>query len=158
MSKLSTRRNTNRIPQHNYSIPGQYFVTICTNNRECIFGDIKENEMFLNQCGEIVNDLWLKIPKHFENIELDTYVIMPNHMHCIINIPNIVGAIHESPDNECKLSDNKYKIPDNKIQKYNKIINHTDNSIRAIRELPLQNNRRNMGLSKIIGYIKRKRV
>ncbi len=139
---MPTRRNSNRVPQHDYSTPGHYFVTILTNNRDEILGIIKDDRIILNKCGEIVNACILNISTKYPNVELDLFVIMPNHVHAIINI---VGAIHESPDNKSSI---------NNISKYNDKIKHIDNSIRAIHELPLQYNRRIMTLSKIIGYLK----
>ena len=83
-----------RLPGHDYSSPGAYFITICTHNRQYLFGEIVNNEMILNEYGEIANKYWYEIPKHYTNTQLDEYVIMPNHIHGIIFI---VGAIHELP-------------------------------------------------------------
>ncbi|MCP4651931.1 MAG: transposase [Candidatus Omnitrophica bacterium] len=153
MPKPITRRNTNRIPKHNYSTPGQYFVTILTCNRKNVFGVIENNLMLFNEFGFVADEIWRQIPARFPESELDKYIIMPNHIHGIINI---VGAIHESPDDK---SNNKYRSFTNKIPKNNNKINHNDNSIRAIQtraihESPLQHKRRNMTLSKTIGYFK----
>ncbi len=63
-----------------------YFVTICAKNRKEYFGEIKNEEMVSNVYGEIAEKLWLKIPKHFEDVELDEHIIMPNHVHGIIII------------------------------------------------------------------------
>ncbi|MCQ9206260.1 MAG: transposase [Omnitrophica bacterium] len=96
MPKHYTRRNTNRIPQHDYSKPGQYFVTICIQNRTEIFGAIKNNQMKLNDAGQMVNFWWQEMFKKYNNISIDEYTIMPNHVHGIINI---VGAGSPRPDN-----------------------------------------------------------
>jgi len=82
------RRKPNRLKNFDYSSSGWYFVTICTQNRECIFGNIINNNMILNKYGEIVNRYWLKLPKHFNNVELDEFIVMPNHVHGIIIIRN----------------------------------------------------------------------
>lgn len=58
MTKSYTRRNTNRIPQHDYSIPGQYFVTICTNEKKEQFGLINDNGMVLNEIGNMIDFWW----------------------------------------------------------------------------------------------------
>ena len=55
MSELPTRRNTNRIPQHDYSKPGHYSITICTVNRKQLFGTIENNLMTLNEIGKLIN-------------------------------------------------------------------------------------------------------
>ncbi|HBD05055.1 TPA: transposase, partial [Candidatus Uhrbacteria bacterium] len=65
-----------------------YFVTICTNNRECWFGDVVKEKMQLSPLGRIVNDYWLQIPKQFDNAVLDGFIVMPNHIHGIIVINN----------------------------------------------------------------------
>jgi putative transposase len=65
---------------------GAYFVTICTRDRACLFGEIANGEMRLNDAGEIARRCWEDIPHHFPFVELDAFVIMPNHMHGIIVI------------------------------------------------------------------------
>jgi len=67
---------------------GFYFVTICAKNRKEYFGEIKNEEMVLNDCGEIANQLWLEIPNHFEDVKLDEHIIMPNHVHGIVILDN----------------------------------------------------------------------
>ncbi len=96
MPKFPTRRNTNRIPQHNYSMPGYYFVTICVENRQQIFGTVENDKMILNDVGNMINSEWYEIFKKYKNLSPDEYVIMPNHIHGIINI---VGAGSPRPDN-----------------------------------------------------------
>jgi REP element-mobilizing transposase RayT len=68
MPKFHTRRNTRRIPQHDYSRPGQYFITICTYNRKELFGNIDNNRMILNKSGIIINKIWNDIPDHYSGI------------------------------------------------------------------------------------------
>jgi len=82
-------RKQNRLNGFNYSSNGYYFVTICTKDREEYFGNIINSGMVLNKYGEIVKQCWLEIQKHFPNIELDEFQIMPNHVHMIIIINNI---------------------------------------------------------------------
>lgn len=91
-------RRSIRLKGNDYSQPGAYFITICTKNRECLFGEIKNGEMVLNNKGKIVTQCWLEIPSNYLNVELDKFVVMPNHIHGIIIITeNNVGAIHELP-------------------------------------------------------------
>jgi putative transposase len=76
-------------------LSGAYFITICTNERENMFGEIISDKMILNEYGKIANSCWIEIPEHFPDVELDEYVIMPNHIHGIILISNdnhVVGA------------------------------------------------------------------
>jgi REP element-mobilizing transposase RayT len=97
------RRKQIRLKNFDYSDAGWYFVTICTQNRECLFGNIINNQMNLNKLGKIVNQFWTRIQKHFYNVELDDYQIMPNHIHGIIVIRNFsVGAGFPRPVNKLR--------------------------------------------------------
>jgi len=94
------RRRSIRLKDYDYSQPGSYFVTLCTHGHECLFGDITDGEMVLNNVGEIVEKCLIEIPGYYQNVELDKWTIMPNHVHAIIVIypdNNIVGARHASP-------------------------------------------------------------
>ncbi len=75
-----------RLPGYDYSRPGFYFITICTKDREEFFGEIINNEMVLSKIGEIVQFYWLELVESFENINLDEFIIMPNHVHMVIEI------------------------------------------------------------------------
>jgi len=78
------RRRSIRLKGYDYSSEGAYFVTIVVQGRECLFGEIIDGEMHLNEYGEIVQTWWDEIPIHFPNVELGAFVIMPNHVHGII--------------------------------------------------------------------------
>jgi len=104
------KRKPIRLKNYDYSKAGCYFVTICTNDRKYIFGNIENDEMILNQCGKIVKNIWLEIPKHFQNIELDTYIVMPNHIHGVIIIKNPVGDGPARPVNKSKTTNNLSNI------------------------------------------------
>ena len=79
-------RRSIRLPGYDYSSPGAYFITIDTHDRMHIFGKIVNGEMRLNEWGQIAHDEWLKTPAIRPEIQLDEFVIMPNHMHGIIFI------------------------------------------------------------------------
>jgi len=81
-----------RLKDYDYSQAGVYFITICTHNRECIFGDVVDGEMRLNEFGQVVKTEWLKTAKIRDNVELDEFNVMPNHLHGIIMIIDVVGA------------------------------------------------------------------
>jgi REP element-mobilizing transposase RayT len=85
MSHDLPNRHTIRLPGYDYSQSGIYFVTICTQNRECILGDIVDGKMILNETGQILTPIWESLPKRF-SIVLDEFQIMPNHVHMIIQI------------------------------------------------------------------------
>ena len=73
---------------YNYSRAGAYFLTICVLDRECLLGNCVGEEIILSQIAETAKRCWINIPEHFENIILDEFVIMPNHIHGIISIRN----------------------------------------------------------------------
>lgn len=91
-------RRSIRLKEFDYSQPGWYYVTICTQNKKCLFGAILKSKMVLNEYGKIVEEEWLKTKEIRKNIDLDYYCVMPNHLHGIIIIENkIVGANSNSP-------------------------------------------------------------
>lgn len=77
-------RRSIRLKGYDYSSPGAYFITICTHQRQCLFGDIVDGEMRLNPLGQLVNACWQRLPFHFPNLTLDAFVVMPNHIHGIL--------------------------------------------------------------------------
>ncbi len=77
-------RQSVRLQGYNYSQPGMYFVTICTNERELLFGEIMEGKMMVNQTGRIVEEEWLKTPDIRPFVALDEFVVMPNHLHGVL--------------------------------------------------------------------------
>ena len=84
------RRRSIRLHGYDYSRAGAYFVTVCTQNRVCLFGDVVDGSMRLSDAGRIIQTIWDDLPNYYLNIELDEFVIMPNHVHGIIVIA--VGA------------------------------------------------------------------
>ncbi len=94
----SSGRKVLRLREYDYSQPGAYFITICTQNRMELFGSIEQGEMQLNERGRVVQECWQNLVNHYDEIELDAFVIMPDHVHGIIIIKTVaVGAIHELP-------------------------------------------------------------
>ena len=83
-----------RLKNWDYAWNAPYFVTICTKNRECHFGEIIKGKMNLSEIGMIVDKYWKMIPEHFSFVMLDEYVIMPNHMHGIIIINKTYKVIY----------------------------------------------------------------
>ncbi|HRS90694.1 MAG TPA: hypothetical protein P5028_01435 [Candidatus Marinimicrobia bacterium] len=90
-------RRSIRLQGYDYSQQGAYFITVCTQNRECLFGEILNGEMRLNEFGKMARQCWFEIPNHFPHVQLDEYIIMPNHIHGIIVLNDIVGAKNFSP-------------------------------------------------------------
>jgi len=79
-------RKSIRLSGYDYSQAGAYFVTIVAYQRECLFGEIIDGEMNLNDFGKIADECWRSIPDHFPFVELGAHIIMPNHMHGVIVI------------------------------------------------------------------------
>ncbi len=89
-------RQSLRLSNYDYSQPGYYFVTICTKGMSCWLGAIKNNAVELSSIGKAAQECWLNIPRHFPHVELDEYIVMPNHVHGIIII-NPVGVQNINP-------------------------------------------------------------
>jgi len=81
-------RKSIRFKYYDYSKLGMYFVTICSQNRECLFGNINDGNMILNDAGQMIQIVWNELHQHYLNIDTDYFQIMPNHIHGII----IVGV------------------------------------------------------------------
>ena len=111
-------RRSIRLQGYDYSHAGLYFVTICTHNRECLFGEIavvvgvenfqplrpqsqpkSQPQLVLNDAGIIANECWLEIPNHFPNAILHEHIVMPNHVHGIIELLNNVGVENVGVEN-----------------------------------------------------------
>ena len=101
-------RRSIRFKGYDYTQAGLYFITICCQNRACLFGEIENGKMMLNDAGAIANDCWLNIPNHFPNAILHEYVIMPNHVHGIIEL---VGANNHSPESNQHSPESKLHSP-----------------------------------------------
>jgi REP element-mobilizing transposase RayT len=91
---LRHHRKSIRLKGWDYSRPGAYFVTLCVQDRECLFGKIISGRMVLNAAGKMVEKWHLELANKFTTIKIDEYVVMPNHFHSIIIIvpPHTVGA------------------------------------------------------------------
>src|ERR1043165_7248516 len=91
--QLQARRRSPRLREYDYAQPGAYFVTIVTQNRSSLFGDITEGTIQLNVVGELIKFWWKELKNRFPVIETDEFVIMPNHLHGIIIVVDpTVGA------------------------------------------------------------------
>jgi REP element-mobilizing transposase RayT len=82
-------RRSVRLKGYDYSEPGAYFVTIVTFQRACILGEVVDGEMRLNQLGQIVAQTWDWLSKQFAYVEVDHYIVMPNHFHGVLQIIEI---------------------------------------------------------------------
>jgi REP element-mobilizing transposase RayT len=80
------RIESTRLRHWDYGSPGWYFVTICTQNRECLFGEIVQGQVKLSPAGTVVQAELRNVPSHYSNVIIDASVVMPNHLHAIIVI------------------------------------------------------------------------
>lgn len=77
-------RRSIRLKGFDYTQPGAYFVTICTQDRACLFGEVVDGEMRLNEAGRMIQSVWREIPAFYADVDTDEFVVMPNHIHGII--------------------------------------------------------------------------
>ena len=77
-------RHSIRLKDYDYTRAGLYFVTICAQNRECLFGNAEADQIQLNDAGRMVGQKWDELPLRFKTVILDASVIMPNHFHAIV--------------------------------------------------------------------------
>ncbi len=91
-------RHSIRLQGYDYTAPGAYFVTICVQNRDCLFGDVLEGALRLNDAGRMVQACWQQLPCRFPTIALDTFIVMPNHVHAVVILVGapLVGARNTS--------------------------------------------------------------
>ncbi len=98
-------RRSIRLKGYDYTLAGAYFVTVCSSEGRALFGSVSDGMVRLSRTGRIVQECWAAIPDHFDGVQLDEFVVMPNHLHGIIiieeeNAPTpvaSVGATHASP-------------------------------------------------------------
>ena len=91
-------RRSIRLKGYDYSQEGAYFVTICVQNKECLFGEVVDGQMCLNDAGRMVQKWWKELDNKFLNFELNTFVVMPNHFHAIVVIKNVGADLCVCPD------------------------------------------------------------
>lgn len=92
--KIHHRRSI-RLRGYDYSQAGAYFITICTQNRLHLFGEIVNNKMILNGAGKMVEQTWNEIPVFYDGFGVNEYVVMPNHFHGVI----VVAGPRACPNN-----------------------------------------------------------
>jgi REP element-mobilizing transposase RayT len=98
-----------RLKTWNYGGSGWYFITICTNGKQPFFGKIRHGTMQLSKMGQIAKQCWAQIPDHFPNVQLDEFVIMPDHVHGIIVIKSPVET-HNHASNPITIQSNGNKF------------------------------------------------
>ena len=104
-------RRSIRLKGYDYASEGAYYVTIVMYERECLFGEILDNEMYLSTYGEVVQKWWDEIPIHFPSVDLAAFVVMPNHIHGIIVITverrgEVLSPRNDPNQNDQQITDN----------------------------------------------------
>ncbi|MDR2173466.1 MAG: hypothetical protein LBE32_04600 [Burkholderiales bacterium] len=84
MASDARHRRSIRLQGYDYSQVGAYFVTICAQDRACLFGEIMDGDMRLNEAGHMVTSQWNVQTDRFPTVRLDTFIVMPNHIHGIL--------------------------------------------------------------------------
>jgi REP element-mobilizing transposase RayT len=98
-------RRSIRLRGYDYTQPGAYFITVCIEGRQCVLGEIAGDKMRLNEAGRMVETTWEAIPTQYSGVEIDAFVVMPNHIHGIIVLvgadprvcPENMGAPRSAP-------------------------------------------------------------
>jgi REP element-mobilizing transposase RayT len=115
------RQKQYRLPGHDYAQAGEYFITICTKDRECFLGEIQQGAMVLLEAGKIAQTHLLEIPERFGNVVLNEWVIMPNHIHMILIIVgdrrNMINHVPTVKTNKSGIPNNPMEMPDDTIGK-----------------------------------------
>ncbi|MDD2482845.1 MAG: transposase [Candidatus Shapirobacteria bacterium] len=100
---------SSRLLNWDYSTPGFYFITICTYNHNNFFGKIINNKMELSKMGIITNQCLINIPKHFSNVILNEYIVMPNHVHILLNLSKpLSNSVETHHDASLSIKYNNY--------------------------------------------------
>jgi putative transposase len=92
------RRRSLRLPGYDYSQAGAYFITACTQNRVMLFGEVIDRDVRLSEMGTIVQQTWDDLPTHYHGIDLDAFIVMPNHVHGIIILADQSERRHAIPE------------------------------------------------------------
>jgi putative transposase len=92
------RRRSLRLPGYDYSQAGAYFITACTHNRAMLFGEVIGGDVRLNEMGTIVQQTWDDLPTHYHGIDLDAFIVMPNHVHGVIILADQSERRHAIPE------------------------------------------------------------
>jgi putative transposase len=87
-------RRSIRLPGYDYATAGAYFVTVVVQGRACVLGEVAGGEMQRNALGDLIDFAWYDIPNHHPNAVLDAFIVMPNHIHGILILTDMVGATH----------------------------------------------------------------
>jgi len=92
-----SNRQSVRLRGYDYSQAGLYFITICSHHQKCVFGKILDSNMQLSAIGKLVDSQWRSMAKVYMGVRMHEYVVMPNHLHGIVEILDDAGAMNRAP-------------------------------------------------------------
>ena len=130
-------RSSIRLRGYDYSQPGAYLFTICVQGRRELLGSVESAEMHLNAAGEMIHRWWLELARRFVTVQLDIFVVMPNHAHGIVFLIDLPGKETPtlSPSDSASVTDAKAeRAPLSKIVQWLKTMS-TNECIRSVRDL-----------------------
>lgn len=127
--KNKYRVESHRMPNWDYSDNGIYFLTICVNNRLCLFGNVENDKMILNEYGKIAHDEWKKSFEIRSEIQLDEFVIMPNHLHGIVIINN------DNKQNNCSDRDGTHGSHGSHVETHGRVSLQLSQSIQSTKPI-----------------------
>ncbi len=147
-TRLRQRRSI-RLTDYDYTAAGAYFVTICALNRECLFGEVVADKMQVNEFGGMVEVCWQRLAVDYPFVELDEWVVMPNHFHGIIvlaAVPNgvqrplgrLIGAFKTEATRQINALRQMPGVPIWQRNYYEHIVRH-ENDLNRIRQYILNN-------------------
>ena len=119
------RIDSNRLKAWDYGKNAHYFVSICTQDKSCFFGEIKEGKMILSAVGHIANLYWMEIPNHFPFVELGANIVMSNHVHGVITINKYDDVNGGTVDGDMGVETPKLDVSTVKMMQTANITNHT---------------------------------
>ncbi len=119
---LPLNRRSLRLQNYDYSQPGYYFVTICVRQRKCLLGEVKNGLMNLSALGKLVQSTWEQLPEFYPGVELDAFVVMPNHLHGIIAL-NVGAGPRACPPGHPRGGAPTMSLPD-VVQRFKSISTH----------------------------------
>jgi putative transposase len=98
----SKNRRSIRLKGYDYTKPGIYYVTICTQNKRALLGDINDGAVELSDTGRMIKKIWEELPLKYQGVEIDEFIVMPNHLHGIIILNLSVEPLTCSDDRTIK--------------------------------------------------------
>lgn len=158
MNLKKYNRHSIRLKGYDYAQPGVYFITICTHNMVHRFGRIINGQMKLNHFGEIVLHQWNTLTDRYPNIKLDSFVVMPNHIHGVIQIVPVGASLADAPtgnaDARSQISDVRYVLLDAQSNGLSQIGANQDRESIGKKRTPARGARTGISVGDIVGGYK----